>query len=152
MYSGLTAKLSIVKGKDAQNKEILSDICYISNWSVEETRDIIEITKLGLKNKEKMPSLYSWSASADGTADFADDGQKQLRTAMKDGKLVNIKFYLDDGSTSGKIVYLTGEAYIESMSIDISAEDKGNISISLSGIGELDLPEEVAEPASTTVV
>lgn len=132
MYTGLTAKLKIGE----------NTVAYISNWSVEETRDIIEITKLGSKNKEKMPSLYSWSASADGTADFTTgSGHKELRDAMVAGTKVEAKFYLNDTT------FLTGSAYVESLSMDISAEDKGNISISLSGEGDLALTTGSVAPA-----
>lgn len=132
MYTGLTAKLAIAE----------TTVAYISNWSVEETRDIIEITKLGSKNKEKIPSLYGWSASADGTADFTTgSGHKELRDAMLAGTKVKAKFYLNDST------YLTGEAYVESLSMDISAEDKGNISISLSGDGDLALTVNGTVPA-----
>ena len=47
-YTGLTAKLTI---NDKQ-------VAYISNWSVDETRDTIEITQLGSKEKEIKPSLH----------------------------------------------------------------------------------------------
>lgn len=128
MYTGLTAKLKI--NQDSTDAQVM----YISNWSVEETRDIIEVTKLGSKAKEKKPSMYSWSASADGTVDFGtSSNQKALRDAMIAGTPISVTFYLDDTAE------FTGTAYIESMSVDISAEDKGNISISLNGEGELTL-------------
>ena len=128
MYTGLTAKLEINQGSTP------AVVAYISNWSVEETRDIIEVTKLGSKAKEKKPSLYSWTASAEGTADFGTaSNQKAFRDAMVGGTPVTVTFYLDE------TVKFSGTAYIESMSVDISAEDKGNISISLNGDGELTL-------------
>ncbi len=124
-YTGLTASLKIGENKP---------VAYISNWSVEETKDTIELTKLGVGYKEKIPSLYSWSASADGTADFTDTAnQDTLRNAMINGTPVTVNFYLDSKT------YLTGTAIVESMSLDISAEDKGNISISLSGTDQLQL-------------
>ena len=130
MYTGLTAKLEIKTGSEAA----AATVAYISNWSVEETRDIIEVTKLGSKAKEKKPSLYSWSASAEGTVDFGSTtNQKAFRDAMVAGTPVSVTFYLDE------TVKFSGSAYIESMSVDISAEDKGNISISLNGDGELTL-------------
>ena len=49
------------------------------------------------------------------------------------GTPISVTFYLDE------TVKFSGTAYIESMSVDISAEDKGNISISLNGDGELTL-------------
>lgn len=130
MYTGLTAKLEI---KNTAESAAVT-VAYISNWSVEESRDLIEVTKLGSKVKEKKPALYSWSASADGTADFGTStNQKAFRDAMIAGTPVNVTFYMDEN------VKFSGSAYIESMSFDISAEDKGNISISLSGDGELTL-------------
>lgn len=130
MYTGLTAKLEIKTGAEAA----AATVAYISNWSVEETRDIIEVTKLGSNAKEKKPSLYSWSASAEGTVDFGtSSNQKAFRDAMVAGTPVSVTFYLDE------TVKFSGSAYIESMSVDISAEDKGNISISLNGDGELTL-------------
>ena len=130
MYTGLTAKLEIKTGSESA----AATVAYISNWSVEETRDIIEVTKLGSKAKEKKPSLYSWTASAEGTVDFGTSAnQKAFRDAMLNGTSVTVTFYLDE------TVKFSGTAYIESMSVDISAEDKGNISISLNGDGELTL-------------
>ncbi len=130
MYTGLTAKLEIKTGSEAA----AATVAYVSNWSVEETRDIIEVTKLGSKAKEKKPSLYSWTASAEGTVDFGSTtNQKAFRDAMIAGTPISVTFYLDE------TVKFSGSAYIESMSVDISAEDKGNISISLNGDGELTL-------------
>ena len=121
-YTGIAAKLMVGE----------KPLAYVSNWSIEETKDIIEITKLGSMAKEKKPTLYSWSASADGTADFEnDEAQTTLREAMIAGTPVTVKFYLSETR------FLTGSAFVESLSIDISAEDKGNISISLSGNGDL---------------
>ena len=126
MYTGLTAKLLL--------DDETESVAYISNFSVEETRDILEVTELGKKSKGKVAALKGWSASADGAADFtAGGGQASLRAAMVAGTRVKVTFYLDT------TVQFTGYALVESLSIDISAEDKGNISISLSGIGELKL-------------
>lgn len=125
-YTGVTAKITVKEGSAEKT------IGYISNWSVEEKRDIVEYTQLGVKTKGKLPSTYGWTASADGAADFETaSAQKTLRTAMLNGTAVNVKFYLDNTT------FLTGSAYVDSLSIDISAEDKANVSISLNGIGEL---------------
>lgn len=128
MYTGLTAKLEL----KAKGDSAAATVAYISNWSVEETRDVIEIVRLGEKAKEKVPAGYSWSASAEGTADFSDaSAQSKFREAMLSGDKVSVTFFLNDTTK------LTGNAYVESFSLDISAEDKGNISISLNGDGEL---------------
>lgn len=125
IYTGLTAKLTIGENET---------IGYISNWSVEETRDVIEVTQLGSKNKTVRPSLHYWTASAEGAADFeSTSGQKKLRDAMVNGTAVTAKFYLDDGT------YMTGKAYVTAFSVNISSEDKGGVSVSLTGDGELTL-------------
>lgn len=129
MYTGLTAKLTV----DGIT------IGYISNWSVEETRDTIEATELGKKEKTILPSLYSWTASTEGTADFANKGQKALREAMLGGKQIEVKFYLSD--TDEIRHYFNGKAYVTSFSTDISADDKGNVSISLTGDGALEFAD-----------
>lgn len=136
-YNGIAAKLSVMNG------ETVEDIGYISNFSVEESKSVVEITAFGKDCKEKLPSIYGWSASAAGIADFnTATGQKKLREAMIKGQPVKVRFYLDKDK-----IYLEGTAYIESMSLDISAEDKGNISISLSGDGELTMTEVPQTPA-----
>ena len=131
MYTGLLGKLTI--GGTAKT------IAYISNWSVEDTTDIIEVTRLGNGFKEKLPGLQSWSASADGAVEFgqvnnASSNQAALFKAKRDGDEVDCEFYLNNS------VKFFGKGIIESLSVDLSAEDKGNISISISGIGKLTPP------------
>lgn len=124
MYTGITAKLEI------DNKTV----GYISNFSIEENRDMIEVSQLGEKIKNKIPSTLSWSASAEGAADFTTEGgHGVLRDAMINGILLNVKFFLDDDTK------LVGKAYIESLSTEVSSDDKTSISISLAGTGELKL-------------
>lgn len=143
-YSGITAKIeyAAVSANGAAGEA--KKIAYVSNWSVEESCDIVEFTTLGSDCKEKMPAQYGWSASADGTADFsAEGGHAALRDCMISRSPVRMTFYLD-GAT-----YLSGDGYIESLSTDISAEDKGNISISVSGCGKLALHTDgAADPSS----
>lgn len=129
-YNGLTGKLTIADGANASAG---APVAYISNWSVEETRDVTEVTQLGAKTKEVLPSLLYWSASAEGAADFSDGAQQALRKAMVDGKPVAVRFYLDDST------YLDGTAVVTAFSVSLSAEDKGGVSISLTGSGELTL-------------
>ena len=133
MYTGLLGKLNIA-GKD---------IAYISNWSVEDTADVIEITKLGNGYKEKLMGQESWSASAEGAVDFTDSALSQIELfkAKHSGTPVVCKFYLQNQSVeTGPEVTFLGTGYIESLSVDLSAEDKGNISISISGTGALTAP------------
>jgi predicted secreted protein len=137
MYTGLTGKIIINRDAIVQNTPV---VAYISNWSVEDTTDIIEVTKLGNKFKEKLPGMQSWSASADGAVEFAlvdgkDSGQAELFAAKHAGTEVNCEFFLKSATK------FSGKGIIESLSVDLSAEDKGNISISISGTGPLSHPD-----------
>lgn len=145
-YKGITGKLTILDGAAARTADGYqgTPVAYISNWSVEETRDVVEITQLGEKSKEILPSLLYWSASAEGAADFSNGAQQALRKAMTEGTPVNVRFYLDSET------YLDGTAYVTAFSVNISAEDKGGVSISLTGSGELKLTPTVGGGAGDT--
>ncbi|MCL2369840.1 MAG: phage tail tube protein [Firmicutes bacterium] len=125
-YTGMTGKVMIDD----------KDIAYISNWSVDDTVEILDVPVLGQRYRSKVAGQTSWTASADGTVYFSDDSNHAtLFTAMHDGKEIDCKFYLCD--KSGEQVYFCGKGMIESLNIDLSAEDKGNISISITGADEL---------------
>lgn len=123
LYSGVTGKISVKKGKgDAV------DIVHMATWSVELTKEIIDVVSFGEDYKEKVPSIKDWSASADGTADFdTDGGQKMLADAFESGEKLTGSFYLDEDT------FLVGDCYIESLSIEHAADGKADISISLAG-------------------
>jgi predicted secreted protein len=134
MYTGVTGKVKIGD----------NEVAYISNWSVEDTMAVVEVTKLGERYKDKKAGQGNWTASADGTVVF--DGEKShkgLFVAMHGGQAVECEFYLDSNQTSP--VKFSGKGLIESLSVDLSAEDKGNISISISGVGELVFPNTASE-------
>ncbi|MCL2860929.1 MAG: hypothetical protein FWE22_00740 [Firmicutes bacterium] len=134
IYTGVTGKVTIG-----------GEVAYISNWSVESTREIVEVPELGKKFKQKVAGQANWTASADGTVCFGSDGisgHKNLFDAMNDGTRVKCEFFLlDPAKAKGMAaVKFDGLALIESLSVDLSAEDKGNISISVSGCGSLGFP------------
>ncbi|MCL2797034.1 MAG: hypothetical protein FWD58_03145 [Firmicutes bacterium] len=134
MYTGLTGKIEIAS----------VEVAYISNWSVEDTVELIEVPVLGERTKGKISGLRGWTASADGALEFSGDGSHAaLFDAMHNGTKVECKFYLNT------TLYFKGTGMIESLSIDLSAEDKGNISISISGVDELEYPTK-ATPGYTT--
>ena len=138
MYTGLTGKVKIGKGTAAY-------IAYISNWSVEDTSDIIEFAELGKPFKKKAAGLQTWSASADGAVEFTSDAHTLLFDAKHKGDKVLVELYLNDGQLqAADTMFFKGYGYIESLSVDLSAEDKGNISISINGSGELVLYHNTA--------
>ena len=139
MYSGLTGKLSFAEKNAGGGFESEKVIGYISNWSVEDSRDIVEFSTLGGGEtapgfKQKRPGLQSWTASADGVVCFeTGKNQKTLFDAKKSRAELKFKFYLNGSD------YFEGRGFIESLSVDLSSEDKGNVSISIAGNGRLNL-------------
>lgn len=120
LYSGVTGSISIDEIK----------IAHMANWSVDLTKEMIEVVSFGDDYKEKVPSIKDWSASFDGSADFiAEGGQKELHEAFESGAKVEAEFYLDDDT------FLGGEAFVESLSISHAADGKADISIGLAGSG-----------------
>ena len=123
LYTGVTGKLSIKQGV-----EEAVDIVHIANWSVDLSKEILEVLSFGDEYKEKVPSIKDWSASADGTADFAKNGgQKALVDAFESGAKLTGSFYLD------ATTFLQGDCFVESLTIDHAADGKADISISLAG-------------------
>lgn len=123
LYTGVTGKLSIKKGAGTA-----VDIVHMASFSVELSKEMIEVVSFGEDYKEKVPSIKDWSASADGAADFDDDGgQKLLLDAFEDGAKLEGTFYLDDTT------FFKGDCYVESVSISHSADGSAEVSISLAG-------------------
>ena len=138
MYTGLTGALKIINALGGE-----TTIAYISDWSVEGKTEMIERTRVGQTNRQVVPGFQSWSASASGTISFdGAGGHDDLFAAQYNGTKILFHFYLKDGKLSGgsgKNTYLCGEGYIESLSMDLSAEDCGSVSISVAGTGPLEL-------------
>lgn len=141
MITGVTAKLTLNNAK----------IAYISGWSVDNSREMLEISTLGMTDKEYLPGIKDWSASAEGLLAFTDNegndsNQKSLIESMKNGEIVKFEFVLDTVNDNGveKIKNgFEGNALIESLSIEASAGELTKISISIVGVDELKFVEYV---------
>ena len=105
----------------------------IKNWSLELSLDTLETTALGDEWKNFITGLKEWSASSEGDYEVGTDtdGQKALQDAYLSGDTVDIKLYVDDTH------YYSGEAYINSLSVEDPVDDVINISIEFTGSGEL---------------
>ena len=128
LYQGVTGKIST---KPAGGQETF--VSHMTTWSVDMSKAIDETAYFGGSETEegfteKTPGVNSWTASADGSADFGStSGQKALMDAYLNSTLVECTFYLD-GDTG-----LMGTGYIESLTINHAADGKGEISIGISG-------------------
>jgi len=131
LYQGVTGKIS-TKKEDGGTEEYL---VHMTNWSVDTTKAIDETAYFGGSATqegftEKTPGVKSWTASADGAADFgAESGQKGIMDAYLNDDILTCTFYLDENTG------VQGEGIIESLTISHAADGKGEISISVSGNG-----------------
>lgn len=137
MYTGITGAL---KRMDALGRFIT--IGYISDWSITDKTEMIEASSLTEINKKAFAGAQSWSASANGTVCFdRAGGHDELFSAQYNGDKILFHFYLNDGekNDSGKNTYLCGEGYIESLGLNLTAEDRGTVTIGVVGTGALEL-------------
>ncbi len=118
----------VVIGADESKK-----VVGIKNWSLELSLDPLETTSLGDDWKKYITGLKEWSASSEGDYEVPVDkeGQGALQTAFLNGLTVVVKLYVDDKN------YYTGEAYINSLSIEDPVDDVVSISIEFTGNGAL---------------
>lgn len=106
------------------------EIAHMGEWSLEQTIEIKEGSFFKGTGKEKSAGISDWTASCSGQVDFAtESGQKDVMDAFQQGEPVEVVLYLNDTT------FFTGNAFIESLSIDNSAEGEYNIEISLAGNG-----------------
>lgn len=136
MYTGLVGAL---KTENAFGE--FTDIAYISGWSVDEKAEMIDCSEFGSADKNSIAGAKSWSASADGTICFNKvGGYDELFEAYCLGKPISFHFHLSDGNIEGKEnTYLCGSGYIESISVKLSSGDIGTASVSVAGVGPLEL-------------
>ncbi len=118
----------VVIGADATQK-----VVGIKNWSLELSLDTLETTALGDDWKNYITGLKEWSASSEGDYEVPvdEEGQAALQKAFLDGTTVTVKLYVDGKN------YYTGEAYINSLSIEDPVDDVVSISIEFTGTGAL---------------
>jgi len=128
LYQGVTGKISIKK--DGGTEEFL---VHMTTWNVDLTKAIDETAYFGGSATEegfteKTPGVKSWTASADGAADFGStSGQKSLMDAYLNDDVITGTFYLDENTG------MKGDGIVESLTISHAADGKGEISISISG-------------------
>ena len=136
MYTGLVGAL---KTENAFGE--FTDIAYISGWSVDEKAEMIDCSEFGSADKNSIAGAKSWSASADGTICFNKvGGYDELFEAYCLGKPISFHFHLSDGNIEGKEnTYLCGSGYIESISVKLSSGDIGTASVSVAGVGPLEI-------------
>ena len=120
-------------GKVVIGAEGSQKVVGIKNWSLELSLDTLETTALGDDWKNYITGLKEWSASSEGDYEVPVDteGQAALQDAFLNGTTVTLKLFVDGKN------YYTGEAYINSLSIEDPVDDVVSISIECTGTGAL---------------
>ncbi|MCL2369702.1 MAG: phage tail tube protein [Firmicutes bacterium] len=137
MYTGLTGALKTLTGLTGRYESV----AFISGWNLEQSTEVIEISKVGKVDKEAYTGKQSWSASASGTIVFSGEnsGHEQLFRAQQLGQRVRLQLHLFDSIRNGQdSTYFLGNGFIESLSVDMSAEGVAKIDISIKGTGKLE--------------
>lgn len=127
LYTGVTGSIKMAT-YDGDTAGTSAALAHMANWSVNISREMIEVVSFGSTYKEKIPSIKDWSASSDGKADFDNEnGQTMLVEAFENGTKLKASFYLDENT------FLEGDCYIGSLGVEHAADGAGDISISLAG-------------------
>jgi hypothetical protein len=135
MYTGITGAIEITNLLRQPTK-----LAYVSGWNVENSTEMVEVTEFSSVDKKVLPCSRSWRASADGTISFeTTNGQQILFDAMNKGRKMLFYFYLNHSENDKENTFFCGEGFIESLSVNLSAEDVGKVSISVVGNDKLAL-------------
>lgn len=117
------------------------ELAYMTDWSLEQSMEIVEKSFFRGKGKEKSAGIKDWSASCNGQVSFEKaSGHQDLLKAFDKGEKIELRLDLNEDT------YFKGEALIESINIDNSAEGEYNIEISVAGSGGIELTVPAGTP------
>lgn len=118
-------------------------LLHMSEWSVSYETETEDVPSFGLKTAESLVGISSWSADASGACDFSSNsGQRLLYQAVTNKELVQFVFGLKRELTATDLTnatYFQGNCYITNFEATQDVEGKAEISISLTGSGDLTL-------------
>jgi predicted secreted protein len=120
------------KGSEGLIKVGSATISEIKSYSLEESADTIEITKMGDAARQYLPSLTSFSGSVDC---FWDETDTTGQVALAVGASVTLVFY-PEGADSGD-TYYSGTALVTGKTITGSFDGMVEASISVQGTGAI---------------
>ena len=120
------------KGSEGFVKVGSATIAEVKSYSLEESADTIETTKMGDAARSYLPSLTSFSGSVDC---FWDEGDSAGQVALAVGASVTLVFY-PEGEASGD-TYYSGTALVTGKTITGSFDGMVEASISVQGTGAI---------------
>ena len=118
------------KGSEGLVKVGSATIAEVKSYSLEESADTIETTKMGDAARTYLPSLTTFSGSVDC---FWDETDTAGQVALTPGASVTLVFY-PEGSASGD-TYYSGTALVTGKTITGSFDGMVEASISVQGTG-----------------
>jgi len=119
-------------GKEGLVKVGSAQIAEVKSYSIEESADTLETTKMGDAARTYLPSLTSFSGSVDC---FWDETDSNGQVALAVGASVTLVFY-PEGAASGD-TYYSGTALVTGKTITGSFDGMVEASISVQGTGAL---------------
>ena len=120
------------KGSEGLVKVGSATVAEVKSYSLEESADTIETTKMGDAARTYLPSLTSFSGSIDC---FWDETDTSGQVALAVGASVTLVFY-PEGSASGD-TYYSGTALVTGKTITGSFDGMVEASISVQGTGAI---------------
>lgn len=118
-------------------------LLHMSEWSVSYETETEDVPSFGLKTAESLVGISTWSADASGACDFSSNsGQRLIYQAVTNKELVQFVFGLKRELTATDLTnatYFQGNCYITNFEATQDVEGKAEISISLTGSGDLTL-------------
>jgi len=120
------------KGSEGLIKVGSATVAEVKSYSLEESADTIETTKMGDAARTYLPSLTSFSGSIDC---FWDETDTSGQVALAVGASVTLVFY-PEGADSGD-TYYSGTALVTGKTITGSFDGMVEASISVQGTGAI---------------
>ena len=120
------------KGSEGLVKVGSATVAEVKSYSLEESADTIETTKMGDAARTYLPSLTSFSGSIDC---FWDETDTSGQVALAVGASVTLVFY-PEGEASGD-TYYSGTALVTGKTITGSFDGMVEASISVQGTGAI---------------
>ena len=120
------------KGSEGLVKVGSATVAEVKSYSLEESADTIETTKMGDAARSYLPSLTSFSGSVDC---FWDETDTAGQVALTPGASVTLVFY-PEGEASGD-TYYSGTALVTGKTITGSFDGMVEASISVQGTGAI---------------
>ena len=120
------------KGSEGLVKVGSATVAEVKSYSLEESADTLETTKMGDAARTYLPSLTSFSGSVDC---FWDETDSAGQVALAVGASVTLVFY-PEGAASGDTFY-SGTALVTGKTITGSFDGMVEASISVQGTGAL---------------